>query len=467
VNRNASNNTFIGAGSGQSNTRGHSNTYLGKEAGMMDSSGIHNTFVGTYAGTSTTSGSGCVLLGYEAGYDEMGSNKLYIANGRNAEDILIYGDFTTGRIGLGTLSPQRKLHVVRDGPRILIEGSTGNPEVNFKTAGDSPADIWAIYKHSVAKGLRFYQNGDRLTIQDNTGNVGIGTTDPAAKLDVYACEGSIVTAVTGHADKGPGVVGTSSTAFGIRGESESFHGVSGMTNSHMAGVYGYSEGVDGTGVRGDASSGPLAYGIWGVSTSGYAGYFSGNTHVNGTLSKTAGGFKIDHPLDPEHKYLYHSFVESFDMMNMYNGNVLLDGAGEAWVELPTYFEALNRDFRYQLTAIGAPAPNLHVAEKVPGNRFKISGGVPGMEVSWQVTGIRKDVYAEAHRIAVEVDKEPENQGRYLNPEERGKPEEPGIGWEKVQSTREMEARLKDKQAAMSTMPGRERINAQDIKAEKA
>jgi hypothetical protein len=68
---------------------------------------------------------------------------------------------------------------------------------------------------------------------------------------------------------------------------------------------------------------------------------------------------------------------------------------------------------------------------------------------------------------VEVDKEPENQGRYLNPEERGKPEELGIGWEKVQSTREMEARLKDKQAAMSTMPGRERINAQDIKAEKA
>jgi hypothetical protein len=75
--------------------------------------------------------------------------------------------------------------------------------------------------------------------------------------------------------------------------------------------------------------------------------------VTGTLTKGGGMFKIDHPLDPENKYLSHSFVESPDMMNIYNGIIRLNALGEAWVVLPDYFEALNRDFRYQLTSVGA------------------------------------------------------------------------------------------------------------------
>jgi hypothetical protein len=74
--------------------------------------------------------------------------------------------------------------------------------------------------------------------------------------------------------------------------------------------------------------------------------------VTGNLSKGGGSFKIDHPLDPANKYLYHSFVESPDMMNVYNGNIMTDRRGLAVVILPNYFEALNRDFRYQLTVIG-------------------------------------------------------------------------------------------------------------------
>ncbi|HVP57977.1 MAG TPA: hypothetical protein VMU02_07740, partial [bacterium] len=164
-----------------------------------------------------------------------------------------------------------------------------------------------------------------------------------------------------------------------------------------------------------------------------------------------------HPLDPENKYLYHAFVESPDMMNIYNGNVLLDGAGEAVVELPTYFEALNQDFRYQLTPVGAPAPNLYVAEKVSGNHFRIAGGAPGMEVSWQVTGVRKDAYAQAHRIEPEVAKEAENRGRYLNPRELGRPEEMGIAWGKIQATREMSARMNQKEATPANVPEPESI----------
>jgi hypothetical protein len=142
---------------------------------------------------------------------------------------------------------------------------------------------------------------------------------------------------------------------------------------------------------------------------------NGNLSVSGTVSKSGGTFKIDHPLDPANKYLYHSFVESPDMMNIYNGVIVLDKHGKAVVSLPDYFEALNQDFRYQLTSIGAPGPNLYIASEISGNSFTIAGGKPGAKVSWQVTGIRHDAYAEAHRVKVEEDKGNER-GTYLHPE---------------------------------------------------
>ena len=142
----------------------------------------------------------------------------------------------------------------------------------------------------------------------------------------------------------------------------------------------------------------------------------GNLSVSGTLTKGGGSFKIDDPLDPANKTLSHSFVESPDMMNIYNGIVRLDARGEAWITLPQYFEALNRDFRYQLTSIGAPQPRLYIAREVKGNRFKIAGGKASAKVSWQVTGIRQDSWANAHRIPNEEDKPPQERGKYLHPE---------------------------------------------------
>jgi hypothetical protein len=138
--------------------------------------------------------------------------------------------------------------------------------------------------------------------------------------------------------------------------------------------------------------------------------------VFGGISKGVGSFKIDHPLDPLHKYLQHSFVESPDMMNVYNGLVTLDDNGEAWVLLPNYFQTLNSDYRYQLTSIGRPNPDLFIAQEVAANKFKIAGGKPGSKVSWQVTGIRQDPYAKAHRIQVETEKPLSEQGKYLFPD---------------------------------------------------
>jgi hypothetical protein len=153
----------------------------------------------------------------------------------------------------------------------------------------------------------------------------------------------------------------------------------------------------------------------------------GNLNIQGTLTKSAGSFTIDHPLDPANQTLSHSFVESPDMMNVYNGNVTTDQSGFVTVELPEYFEALNRDFRYQLTVIGDGAwAQARVAQEVRNNRFVIETSLPGTRVSWQVTGIRKDPWAEAHRIPVEQDKPGAERGRYLHPELYGQSPEAGI-----------------------------------------
>jgi hypothetical protein len=183
----------------------------------------------------------------------------------------------------------------------------------------------------------------------------------------------------------------------------------------FAGVLGENSAEGGFGVRGFDSATEGGTGVVAESEHGLALLAQGNAEVTGTLSKGGGSFKIDHPLDPAGKYLYHSFVESPDMMNVYNGTVTLDGAGKATVALPDWFEALNRDFRYQLTAVGSPAPNLHVSQEVNDGRFRIAGGRAGQKVSWQVTGIRQDAWANANRIPVEADKPAEDRGRYLHP----------------------------------------------------
>jgi hypothetical protein len=230
---------------------------------------------------------------------------------------------------------------------------------------------------------------------------------------------------------------TSGANYGVYGSSPStagtgVYGWASASSGTTYGVYGESASAAGRGVYGlaTATSG-VNYGVYGAtsSPSGYAGYFAGNVHVTGTLTKGAGAFKIDHPLDPAHKYLYHSFVESPDMLNIYNGIVTLDADGSAWVELPAWFEALNKDFRYLLTPLGGAMPNLHIAQKIQNNRFQIAGGIPGMEVSWQVTGIRHDPYAEAHRIPVEQEKPAAEQGLYLYPELYGQPASLGVDYQ--------------------------------------
>jgi hypothetical protein len=251
---------------------------------------------------------------------------------------------------------------------------------------------------------------DATLTGDGTSASPLGVTVPMSLGALLQSGEAVIEGTASGFSNSIGVKGTGGTGvLGVAG-SDTSTGISGIAFGG-AGVRGTS--TTGNGVVGTTSSGIAIFGLGG---SGLAGRFSGDVVITGSLSKGGGSFKIDHPLDPENKYLYHSFVESPDMKNVYDGVATLDRDGEATVELPEWFESLNRDFRYLLTPIGAPAPDLYIAEKVSKNRFRIAGGQPGLEVSWQVTGIRQDPWANKNRIPIEEDKPAIERGYYLYPE---------------------------------------------------
>ena len=236
-----------------------------------------------------------------------------------------------------------------------------------------------------------------------------------------------------------------------------------------------SDQVGGNGVQGTGGPGVAADGVGGIFTggpdsmggdgidayagSGLAAVFNGDISINGTEHASVVQRKIDHPADPANKYLVHAAVQSSEMMNMYTGNVVLDADGAAVVQLPSWFQTENADFRYSLSAVGAPAPNLYVAEEVSGNQFKVAGGRAGQKISWLVTAIPQDAYAKANPLVVEEVKKPKEQGYYLNPELYGQAEEKGLEWarhpqtmKRVKATRESQIAMAKKAATMETQP---------------
>ena len=162
---------------------------------------------------------------------------------------------------------------------------------------------------------------------------------------------------------------------------------------------------------------------------GLSSLSAGNQFVNvsGNFSVANGSknFVTDHPLDPANKTLRHSCIESPEVLNVYSGTVLLGAGGKATVQLPDYFEALNKDFRYQLTCVGAFAP-VFVQQEVVDNQFVIAGGAEGMKISWQVTGVRNDPWFRDHPYQSVEEKTGIDKGRYYYPEGYGLPAEKAI-----------------------------------------
>jgi hypothetical protein len=223
-----------------------------------------------------------------------------------------------------------------------------------------------------------------------------------------------------------------------------------VVGSNGPGLNGAGTGVDGTctgvgvGVRGTCQRGGIgvvgttlaiggSIGVYGTSKAAtkFAVVADGDLVV---MNGNKYGCFIDHPLDPENRYLLHTPVESSERKNVYDGIAWLNEDGASWAELPDWFEALNGDFRYQLTPVGGSAPGLHVAEEVSENRFKIAGGDEGMKVCWQVTGSRKDRWAAANPLEVEREKREAERGRYLDPSLYDAPEEQKVPMLQAAST---------------------------------
>lgn len=259
-----------------------------------------------------------------------------------------------------------------------------------------------------------------------TGVVGHGPTGMAGTS--FASNGTGVRGVANAGTTAAGVSGASSSGYGVSGtgkvgvEGTTADGVNyGRLGQPSTGVQGVSGATNGTGVMGRAEGGALAFGVWGRSSSGWAGYFSGDVQVTGTLGSSAAAFTVDHPQDPAGRLLSQAYVASDEMLSTYSGNVRTGGDGRATVTLPGYVASLNEDFRYQLTVIGGFAQAI-VAQKVRDGRFVIRTSEPGVEVSWQVTGVRADAYARRNPFRAERVKKGALAGRFLRPDLHGRPD---------------------------------------------
>ena len=376
-------------------------------------------------GNNTASASGAMSLLYATGTAAPAETGLKINN----KGLLTFASGQTfPGAGKGSVT---SVGLSAPGSDFSVSGSpvttSGTLALKWNTAPTSADTANAIVKRDSTGS---FSAGGINAIALNVSNNNSGLNSGLAIIANASGEAAIL----GGSDTNDGVAGTSVSGDGVFGDSNSGNGVEGDSGGPDGfGVYGTNSAEDSIAIYGidttASSAGLVGIAPYAVIANGsvLAGEFIGNVEVEGTLSKDSGSFKIDHPLDPANKYLYHSFVESPDMMNIYNGNVTTSAAGEAVVTLPEWFETLNRDFRYQLTVLGQFAQAI-VSSKVANHQFSIKTDKPDVEVSWQVTGIRQDAWANAHRIPVEEMKSEKERGFYRHPELYNAPPEKSVSW---------------------------------------
>jgi hypothetical protein len=272
--------------------------------------------------------------------------------------------------------------------------------------------------------------GGPATEEDGQGSAGIRGTGGEVPgkfglggFGVVGRGGAAAIPGTGVVGEGGGSSGTSSGGDGVEG-----FGGAGTERGGNGLIGGGGDAFGSGGVGGDGLVSARGSGQGSGASDGLAGRFIGQVMIDGDLDVTGTkNFKIDHPLDPENKYLVHAAIESSEVLNVYSGNVTTDLNGDAMVNLPAWFDSLNKDLRYQLTVIGTFAQAI-VASEVQNNRFIIKTSAPAVKVSWQVTGVRCDAGMKTNPFTAERVKPHHEQGTYLNPEAYGQPQERSLNW---------------------------------------
>jgi len=454
-------NAATGFGALAAQGSGSLNTASGSSALLADTTGSNNTAAGADALSSVTTGNSNTGVGVFAG-PTVGTLSNTTAIGAYAKvgqsDSLVLGQTTAGipgathvSVGIGTATPISTMEVAVSntgaiGPTLTLTNPGGDNTSNFtygaatidfnttaiSTSGtyNPGARIEAIDDGVHSTDINFLSNiygggsgtpnngmQTNMTIFGLSGTVSLGTNEAQSQLEVI-----------GSTYEGVWAFGGTEADFGM------FQGLNGL----RAGG-GSSTGTDTGGIGawlfgGDSDAGETGEGllVWtGESDSGPIGLaadFEGDVFVDGTLSANTKEFKIDHPLDPANKYLVHASVESSEMMNIYSGNVTTDELGLATVILPDWFQAENTDFRYQLTVIDERFAQAIVSKRIENNQFTIHTNASNVQVSWQITAVRHDAYAQAHPMVVEQIKGDKERGFYQHPELYGQPKNKQTQW---------------------------------------
>lgn len=301
-----------------------------------------------------------------------------------------------------------------------LEGNAGTtPGTNYVGTSDTEDFIIAT---NASPRMRFLQNG-KIAVNANQ----YQSPFDYDRFVVYGGEDEA--AIRGYAGS---YSGSGFQSVGVWGENEQGgRGVTGTSREDSGiGVFGSNGSGNGVGVQGVAfEHGNGVEGSVNTWSNGYAVFAIGNSGSSGTKS-----FVIDDPRDPANKILKHFSLESNEVLNIYRGTETFNANGSVVVNLPDYYEAINKNASYQLTPVGGAMPNLYISKEVNDGTFVISGGIPGKKVSWAVTAERNDPYLKQYpnNREVELDKG-EKSGKYLMPDLYGQPKEKGYsyyGWEK-------------------------------------
>ncbi len=328
----------------------------------------------------------------------------------------------TGNVGIGTTGAgiAYRLDVQHGGATGLrvqstatfsiidIDGANGDAALRFANAG---VNQWNTRNNPATNDYQIFElggGGERIQIQDGSGNVGIGGVSPAYRLDVL------------HGG-----------ATGIRSRSSATFSV-----------------IDIDGFNGDAALRFQRAGVnqWNTrnnpATDDYQIFELGGGGERMRIENTTGNivvsqnftvlgvkaFTMDHPLDPANKLLRHAAAESNEVINFYSGNITTDGSGKAIVQLPDYYQALNKDSRYQLTVIGSFAQAI-ISKEVSNNTFEIATSVPNVKVSWEVKGVRNDARMQQHPFVAVEEKSAAQKGKYWDPAAHNQPASKGVSYD--------------------------------------
>ncbi|MBK6828074.1 MAG: hypothetical protein IPG86_14995 [Chitinophagaceae bacterium] len=314
----------------------------------------------------------------------------------------------TGNFGIGeTTNPTYKLDVLHGGATGIrsrssgtfslmdIDAANGDAALRFAKAG---VNQWNTRNRPADDYYEIFElggGGSRFVIQDGTGNVGIGeTTNPVYKLDVL------------HGG-----------ATGIRSRSSGTFSLMDIDAANGDAALRFAKaGVNQWNTRNNpATDDYQIFELGGGGERMRIDNTTGHVWVNNDFDVLgAKNFAMDHPLDPANKILRHAAAESNEVINFYSGNVTTDASGKAVVSLPDYFEALNKDPRYQLTVIGSFAQAI-ISKEVAGNQFEIATSIPNVKVSWEVKGVRNDARFRMFPYVAEQEKSAAQKGKYLDP----------------------------------------------------